>query len=256
MWLAATSGNVRVMDRKAGSTLGRALSAVSRRLGGKTVLVLFALGGGALYLTAVLVVTLGLGGGLPLLGWVGFAVASTIVLAASAIVAVFLVRSSLGAGSEPPQRRPIGRPGLHRVLVVADEGCLGAALCRPLAGRLQGRRAEVLVVAPALVSATHYLDSDVDAAREAAQGRLAETLAALEATGITARGEVGSESPLEAIAEALAVFAADEIVVVTPPPERTNWLEQDVVERAGELYDQPVVHLLIEAPLHVEIRPR
>jgi GABA permease len=242
MWLAATSGNVRVMDRKAGSTLGRALSAVSRRLGGKTVLVLFALGGGALYLTAVLVVTLGLGGGLPLLGWVGFA--------------VFLVRSSLGAGSEPPQRRPIGRPGLHRVLVVADEGCLGAALCRPLAGRLQGRRAEVLVVAPALVSATHYLDSDVDAAREAAQGRLAETLAALEATGITARGEVGSESPLEAIAEALAVFAADEIVVVTPPPERTNWLEQDVVERAGELYDQPVVHLLIEAPLHVEIRPR
>jgi GABA permease len=225
------------------------------RLGGKTELVLFAIGGGVFYLATLLVVTLTWGTDLPLLGWIGFAVAATVVLAASTILAVFLVRSSAGAGSEPPQRRASRTAGTHRVLVVADEGCSGAALCSPLAERLVGRRPEVLVVAPALLSATHYLDSDVDAAREAAQTRLAETVAALEAAGISARGEVGSESPLEAVADALAVFAADEIVVATPPPERTNWLEQGVVERARELYEQPVSHLVVDAaPLELRSR--
>jgi GABA permease len=132
------------------------------------------------------------------------------------------------------------------MLVAADEGCSGAALCRPLAERLEGRRLEVLVVAPALVSATRYLDSDVDAARDAAEVRLAETLAAFEARGIKARGEVGSESPLEAIADALALFDADEIVVATLPAERTNWLEEGVVERARALYEQPISHLVLE----------
>jgi hypothetical protein len=212
--------------------------------------VVFAVGGGVLYLATLLVVTLTWGTDLPLLGWIGFAVAATVVLAASAILAVFLVRSSAGAGSEQPQRRASRTSGLHRVLVVADEGCSGAALCSLLAGRLVGRRAEVLVIAPALLSATHYLASDADAAREAAQARLAETVAAFEAAGISAQAAVGSESPLEAVADALAVFAADEIVIATPPPERTNWLELGMVGRARELYEQPVSHIVVDtAPL-------
>jgi hypothetical protein len=142
------------------------------------------------------------------------------------------------------------------MLVVADEGCSGAALCRPLAERLERRPAEVLVVAPALVSATRYLDSDVDAARAAARTRLAETVAAFEAAGITARGEVGSESPLEAMADTLALFPADEIVVATPPPEGTNWLEENVVERAAVLYEQPVSHLVVEPASALVLRSR
>jgi hypothetical protein len=248
-------GMLALVASEAGSDLRRALSVVSR-LGGRTELVLFALGGAVLYLATLLAVTLTWGKDLPLLGWIGFAVASTVVLAASTILAVFLMRSSTGAGSEPPQRRPRRTAGVHRVLVVADEGCSGAALCRPLAERLEGRRTEVLVVAPALVSATHYLDSDVDAAREAAERRLGETVAAFEAAGIRARGEVGSESPLEAIADALALFAADEIVVATPPLERTNWLEEGVVERARTLYEQPVAHLVVDAAVPLEVRSR
>jgi hypothetical protein len=229
-------------------------AAVQRRLGGTTALVVFALGGGVLYLATLLVVTLAWGKDLPLLGWIGFAVASTVVLAASSILAVFLVRSSRGAGSERPERRPRRTAGVHGVLVVADEGCSGAALCRPLAERLEGRPTELLIVAPALTSATHYLDSDVDAGREAAERRLAETVAAFEEVGISARGEVGSESPLEAIGDALALFAADEIVVATPPPERTNWLEEGVVDRARALYAQPISHLVVEAAAPLELR--
>lgn len=220
-----------------------------RRLSGRSAIVLFAVGGGVLYLTTQLAVVLTLGERLPPLGWVGFAIASTIVLAASVVLAVFLVRSSRAAGSEAPREGPTGTPGVHRVLLVADEGCSGEPLCRRLTAWLEDRRTEVLVVAPALVSGFHYLDSDVDAARRAAQVRLDETVGALRLAGIGARGEVGSESPLEAIADALAVFAADAIVVATPPPERSNWLEQGVVERAQELYEQPVTHLVVATPL-------
>jgi hypothetical protein len=225
-----------------------------RRLGGRSELVLFAVGGGVLYLTTQLAIVVTLGEKLPLLGWIGFAVASTIVLAASTILAVFLVRSSRGAGSEAPIVRPSGTPGVHRILLVADEGCVGESLCRPLVERAGDQRIEVLVVAPALVSGFHYLDSDVDDAREAAQARLDETVGALRLAGIAARGEVGSESPLEAIADAVVVFPADEIVVATSPPECTNWLERGVVERVRELYEQPVSHLVVESALSV--RPR
>jgi hypothetical protein len=218
--------------------------AVHRRQLGTQTLVLFAIGGGVLYLTGILAITLLLED-LPTVGWIGFAVAATVVLAAGTLMAVFLVRSSRAAGSEARVRPAAGRAGTRGVLVVADEGCSGAALAQPLAEELADQEAEVLVVAPALVSAVRYLDSDVDRARARAAARLEETVGALREAGLSARGEIGSESPLEAIADALAVFPADEIVVATPLPELTNWLERGVVERASELYETPVKHLVV-----------
>jgi len=219
-------------------------TSILHRLGGKTELMLFAIGGGLLYVVTVLAVTIGLGESLPPIGWLGFAIASALVLLASTALGLFLVRSSRAAGSEVPVRRAPRTAGMHRLLVVADEGCSGAALCEPVAERLANRPAEVLVVAPAIISATHYLDSDVDGGRAAARARLEETIAAFGPTGIPARGDVGSESPLEAIADALAVFGADEIVIATGPPEQTNWLEEGVVERASELFELPVSHIV------------
>lgn len=221
-------------------------ASIRHRLLGSTALVLFAVGGGIAYLATVLVITLALGGELPTVAWIGFGVAALVVLGAGSGLAVFLVRSSAAAGAEPPPRRAEAGVGVHRVLVVADEGCSGETLCRKLADRLEGRPAEALVVAPALVSPLRYLDSDVDAARATARARLDETVPGLAAAGIRARGEIGSESPLEAIADALSVFPADEIVIATPPPERTNWLEQGVVERARNLYETPVSHLVVD----------
>jgi len=232
-----------------------AAAAPPRRHGfGRSGLVLFAVGGGLLYLTALVAITVALGEPVPSLGWIGFAVASTVVLAASAAFAAFLVRSSRAAGLEAARERPARTPGPHRILLVADEGCSGETLCRPVAERRGSRRTEVLVVAPALVSSVRYLDSDVDAARRAARARADETVRELRLVGIAAQGEVGSESPLEAIADALATFPADEIVVATPPPELTNWLERGVVERARELYEQPISHLVVDGPARVGAR--
>jgi hypothetical protein len=108
--------------------------------------------------------------------------------------------------------------------------------------------AEVHVVSPALNSRLGQWISDVDDARHAAEDRLVRSLRRLRGAGLDARGSVGDSDPLQAIADALHFFPADEIVIATHPEERSNWLERDLVERARSRCAQPIVHVVV-APL-------
>jgi hypothetical protein len=49
-----------------------------------------------------------------------------------------------------------------------------------------------------------------------------------------------------AIEDALAEFDADEVIISTHPPQRSNWLERGVVERARERIDVPVSHVVVD----------
>jgi hypothetical protein len=240
----------RALGRSGGAPAGaRPAPSSVRRRRGAAVLAGFALGGAAVYLATQLVVTLALGEALPVLGWVGFAVVVGVVAVAASGLAVFLVGAARQAGVETvgrPTRLRQGGP-TRRVLVVADAACPAPALCDALVSRAGGAPLDVFVAAPALVSPVRYLDSDLDGARAAARRRLDETLTALAAGGISAQGTIASESPLEAIGDALAVFPADEIVVATAGVEPGNWLELDVVERA-RAHGLPVSSLVLEAP--------
>ena len=72
---------------------------------------------------------------------------------------------------------------------------------------------EVLVVAPALNSRLKRWLSDEDGARRLAGVRASATVERLERRGVHAHGQIGDGDPLQAIADALPVFAADEIVI-------------------------------------------
>jgi GABA permease len=130
-----------------------------------------------------------------------------------------------------------------RILVVANETCAGRRLLDELAGR---HASDILVVAPALNSRLRHLFADVDDARAAAEERLAASIAALRARGLDARGAVGDSDPVLAIEDALAEFDADEVIISTHPPQRSNWLERGVVERARERIDVPVSHVVVD----------
>lgn len=175
--------------------------------------------------------------------WVGLGV--FIGLAVGVAAALFLT-------SEPKAKEPAiwergeTRGERKRVLVVANETVAGKALLDEIVYRTRRTDAEVLVVAPALPGHVRYWTSDVDGARAAAQQRLDASLAALAAAGISARGEVGEADPLQAIEDALRTFGADEIIVSTHPPGRSNWLERDVVARARELVDVPITHVVVD----------
>lgn len=99
--------------------------------------------------------------------------------------------------------------------------------------------AEVFVVAPALNSWFRHWLSDEDPARRRAEERLAAVVGQLQRTVVHVDGRVGDADPLQAIADALTIFPADEIVV-SARPERSTEQVDDLVSRARERFALPI----------------
>ena len=162
------------------------------------------------------------------------------------------------ATKDPDRRRPLreaaaqaparedtsGRP---RVLVVANRTLAGDEL-RDQMREAGGRGAEFHVVAPILTSRAHYIASDCDKELADARLRLDAALAWAESEGLDARGTVGDpNAALGVIEDQLRLSGADEVIISTHPPGRSNWLETGIVERLREELDVPVRHVVVEA---------
>ncbi len=106
--------------------------------------------------------------------------------------------------------------------------------------------AEVLVVAPALNSRLRHWLSDEDGARRKAGERAAACVDQMEEAGAHVRGTVGDADPVQAIADALATFAADEIVIASHT-DRTHRLAEKLASRARKRFALPILHA--EEPL-------
>jgi GABA permease len=133
---------------------------------------------------------------------------------------------------------------MSRILVIANRTCPCPILADEVARRAADGPIDVLVVAPALNSRLRHWVSDVDGAVARARERLDLAVAELRARGISARAEVGDANPVLAIDDALAIFPAEEIVLVTFPPGESNWLERGLVEKARARFDLPITHLV------------
>ena len=53
---------------------------------------------------------------------------------------------------------------------------------------------------------------------------------------LATRGAVGSDDPLQAIGDALAVFRAGEVLLVAPEMSRRRWLDYDLERQARDVY--------------------
>jgi hypothetical protein len=163
----------------------------------------------------------------------------------SAVAGVWFFRREL---HEQPQvsvpRR--GAEDERRILVIANETVAGAALRDTIRSAVEGSRANVLVVSPALNTPIRHWVSDEDQARADAEKRLGRSIAELERLGISARGEVGDPDPVQAIEDALRTFGADEVIISTHPEGRSNWLERGVVSSARERFTVPITHVVVD----------
>ena len=130
-----------------------------------------------------------------------------------------------------------------RILAVVSEPISAEALQSAVGDDAVG--AEVLVVAPALVSRTRFLLADPDAGIEHAKEVAEDTAARLDAEGVNAVGDTGESDPLLAIQDALQTFDADVIVLFTHPDGQRNWQEEGVVDEARERFEPPVEHLVV-----------
>jgi hypothetical protein len=152
-------------------------------------------------------------------------------------------------GAEPHRAEVAARDdGVYRLLVVANETVGGRTLLAEIERRCTGRPNEVRIVVPALTkSRLEYLTHDVDQAVADAQARLDHSLRTISSAGLRVGGQVGDHhDPNAAIEDALATFAADEVIISTHPPDRSRWLERGVVERAEREVPLPVTHVIVD----------
>lgn len=128
-----------------------------------------------------------------------------------------------------------------KILVIANETAESPAL-QQFVSTLRADQA--LVVAPALIGRLDFWANDDRRARSAAGRRLDACLAVLGDVGVDAGGYIGDSDPIQAIEDALSVFAADKIVISTHPEGASNWLARKVVARARIRFRQPIHHIL------------
>ena len=146
-------------------------------------------------------------------------------------------------GSQRQQETPGIEPPFRRILVVTT-ATVPQAEVESVVRAHAGENVEVRVVAPASKKIS-WLDrltnAEDDARADAAERAQA---ASDEVPSEQVEAHAGDVDPLQAIEDALRMFPADEIVVLTAPDEEATWLETGLSENARERFLVPLTHLV------------
>jgi hypothetical protein len=135
-----------------------------------------------------------------------------------------------------------------RVLIIANEAVADRPAGVPEVVRRQVLEAEeVRVIAPTLTTRLQSWASDIDAAASAADERMHAIVGSIDASGQPAtRGLVGDEDPVQAVADALAEFPADALILAVHAPDAANWRERRFAEKVRERFNLPVTEMLLD----------
>jgi hypothetical protein len=135
-----------------------------------------------------------------------------------------------------------------RVLIIANEAVADRPAGVPEIVRKQVLEAdEVRVVAPMLTGRLQSWVSDIDAAAAEADERMQAIVGSIDEAGQpAARGQVGDEDPLQAVADALAQFPADALILSVHAPGVANWRERRFSKKVRERFDLPVTEMLLD----------
>lgn len=149
-------------------------------------------------------------------------------------------------------------------IVVLTEQALGADDASRIAALHEGEDLEYRVLVPAdthrsvLADVVDHLslfelrgalealrrdERDPAQARASADKALASSVAALQGLGVHAEGEITTDDPLPALAEAVQRHGAREVVVVTRPHAVEDTFHRDWASRARESLGVPVLHV-------------
>jgi hypothetical protein len=175
----------------------------------------------------------------PLLGWIGFAIASTVVLGLAALAPLGFERTRVSA-----QRAAHAVDRRERLLVVADLCCDEGALRDEILAKL-GAAAMVHVVVPVRVSHLHFVTDDETRERREAGRSMRRIVELLQQQVFPATGSVGSDKPLESMTDALGWFPATQVLLATPPAEETYWLERGLLAKARRLSSVPATQVIV-----------
>src|SRR5262249_12722650 len=99
---------------------------------------------------------------------------------------------------------------------------------------------EIMVIAPELPDRTHWLVSDTDKAKMAADERLATVLGHLEGGGKEASGEVGAGDPLLAFEDGVADLQPDHMLIALRSADHAGWQERGLTDEVVHRFGLPV----------------
>jgi hypothetical protein len=140
----------------------------------------------------------------------------------------------------------LSEPATRHVLAIANETVAGRSLIEALEARARKGPARITVVCPINSPSEGYVVYE-DTRRAAAGRRLDRTLAALEAAGISAQGQVVNTDPLNALRDAIAQLEPDEIIVSTHPQQRSGWMRRNLVDQMRKAAgDSPFEHVVTD----------
>jgi hypothetical protein len=134
----------------------------------------------------------------------------------------------------------------RRYLIVANRTLTGPHLVSEARARCALRPCQFHVVVPPS-HATQGLVWTEGQANAQARAHLEHALTHLRQAGLDVTGEIGDESPLRAVSDALSKQPFDEIVVSTLPPGASRWLKLDLPNRLRHSFSIPVTHVTASA---------
>jgi hypothetical protein len=134
---------------------------------------------------------------------------------------------------------------MSKYLVVAHQTATSGVLIETLSElAAEDASAQFTLVVPA-TKVQHLLTYVDGEAQAAARATGEEARSVMERAGIHVSDvTVGDESPLQAIADALAGASYDAIIISTLPPGISRWLNMDVHTQAKRRFNVPVISVI------------
>jgi GABA permease len=132
----------------------------------------------------------------------------------------------------------------RRILLVANDTLNEASFIREVEALASVPKARVFMLAPAIISAGARLTGDIDHALDQARARLAEALDRIPGD-LDAAGKISDAEPLEAIEDAVATFAPDQIIISTRAEQTSGGLDPKLASLARKRFALPVSELTV-----------
>jgi nucleotide-binding universal stress UspA family protein len=147
---------------------------------------------------------------------------------------------------EPPA------PGasIRRLLFVADAAVADVDELPPAVRAIIDAAAEVYVVTPTLPGRLAWLADDIDGFRHLADERLDTVLGHMHSIDAHASGWAGRGSVLTPIADAVARFRPDHILLALRSSEHANWQEKRLIAHIEERFGLPLTTYAVDPRGH------
>jgi nucleotide-binding universal stress UspA family protein len=137
-------------------------------------------------------------------------------------------------------------PAIQRLLFVADAAVADIGQLPPPVRAVIDAAAAVYVLTPTLPGRLAWLADEVDQVRHIADERLDTVLGHMHSIGAHASGEAARGSVLTVVADAVAEFKPDHILVALRSSEHANWQERGLVKHIEQRFGLPVTAYAVD----------